>query len=169
MDALVLHGDRVVLRPFRPDDLDALVRQASDGAGRVGPAHSREELAGRIEASGRFAGGKLDLAVEAGGAFAGTIQARAPSDFMPSGICELGIVLVPEARGRGIGTEAVGLLGRHLLEHGFPRVQASTDVENVAMRTALEKAGFAFEGVMRAFMPESDRRADYALYALTAG
>jgi hypothetical protein len=36
------------------------------------------------------------------------------------------------------------------------------------MRRALERAGFDFEGVMRAFMPEGDGRADYALYARTA-
>jgi RimJ/RimL family protein N-acetyltransferase len=75
---------------------------------------------------------------------------------------------VPEVRGRGIGTEAVLLLGRHLLVNGYPRVQASTDVGNVAMRRALERAGYGFEGVLRAFMPEAGRRVDYALYALTA-
>ena len=57
---------------------------------------------------------------------------------------------------------------QYLLANGYPRVQASTDVDNVAMRRALERAGYAFEGVQRAFMPEADRRVDYALYALTA-
>ncbi len=36
------------------------------------------------------------------------------------------------------------------------------------MRGALERAGFAFEGVMRAFLPEQDARIDYVLYARTA-
>jgi len=53
-----------------------------------------------------------------------------------------------------------------LLEQGFPRVQASTDLGNTAMRRALENAGFAFEGVLRGFMPAGERRCDYALYAL---
>jgi hypothetical protein len=36
------------------------------------------------------------------------------------------------------------------------------------MRCALVKAGFAFEGTLRAFMPVEEGRADYALYAITA-
>jgi RimJ/RimL family protein N-acetyltransferase len=36
------------------------------------------------------------------------------------------------------------------------------------MRKALERAGFVFEGVLHDFMPDGERRADYALYALTA-
>jgi RimJ/RimL family protein N-acetyltransferase len=74
---------------------------------------------------------------------------------------------VPDVRGRGVGTEAVRLLGEHLLANGYPRVQASTDVDNVAMRRALEHAGYTFEGVLRGFMPAGAGRADYALYALT--
>ena len=166
---MIVAGETVVLRPLEADDVDALVRSAESAEGRIGGRHSREELLLRVESSGRFVGGKLDLAVEVDGRFAGTIQARSPEQFMPPGICELGIVLLPETRGRGVGTEACRLLSRHLLETGFARVQASTDVENVAMRRALERAGFEFEGVMRAFMPEGAGRVDYALYALTSG
>jgi len=165
---LVLRGAHVVLRPFRADELDELVRQATEASATVGGPPPRDVLARRIEDSGRFAGGRLDLAVEVDGRLAGSIQARAPEQMSPPGVCELGIELVPDGRGRGIGTEAVALLGGHLLDHGFPRVQASTDVANVAMKRALERAGFAFEGVMRSFMPAGDGRADYALYALTA-
>jgi RimJ/RimL family protein N-acetyltransferase len=112
--------------------------------------------------------GRLELAVEFEGQLCGSIQARAPERAWPPGVCELGIELVAAVRGRGIGTEAVRLLGEHLVENGYPRVQASTDVENIAMRRALERAGYAFEGVLRAFMPTGeDVRADYALYAMT--
>ncbi len=172
MRRLVLRGGQVTLRPYRRAELDEAIRQIEQAAGPVvsrgdGPA-VRERMALRLERSGRFVDGFLDLAVEAGGRLTGSIQARAPEQAAPPGVCELGIELVPEARGRGIGTEAVALLSGHLLEHGYPRVQASTDVENVAMRRALERAGFAFEGVMRGFMPEGDARVDYALYAVTA-
>jgi RimJ/RimL family protein N-acetyltransferase len=121
-----------------------------------------------VERSGAFVDGHLELAVEVDGRLCGSIQARAPQGALPPGVCELGIELVPDARGHGIGTEAVRLLGNYLLENGYPRVQASTDVDNVAMRRALERAGYAFEGVLRAFMPDdSGGRADYVLYALT--
>jgi RimJ/RimL family protein N-acetyltransferase len=35
------------------------------------------------------------------------------------------------------------------------------------MRRVLEKLGFTFEGIMRAFMPAGDHREDFALYAIT--
>ena len=63
---------------------------------------------------------------------------------------------------------AIGLqlFSEHLLENGFPRVQASTDTEHAPMRRVLEKLGFVYEGTMRAFMPQDEGRRDYALYAL---
>ncbi len=158
----------MVLRPYGTNELDEAVRQADAAESRVGDKPTREQLAQRLERSGSFVEGHLELAVEVDGRLCGSIQARAPEKALPPGVCELGIELVPEARGRGIGTEAVRLLGEHLLVNGYPRVQASTDVENVAMRRALERAGYAFEGVLRSFMPEGELRLDYALYALTA-
>jgi RimJ/RimL family protein N-acetyltransferase len=142
------------------------VAQVADSMGRVGTL-SREALARRIESSGRFVDGRLDLAIQADGRLVGSIEVRAPEGALPSGVCELGIELVAEWRGRGLGVEAVGLLARHLLEHGYPRVQASTAVSNVAMRTVLERVGFELEGILRGFMPDGAGRVDYALYALT--
>jgi RimJ/RimL family protein N-acetyltransferase len=164
----VLRGERVVLRPYRADELEAAFAQARQSTSRVGGMISREALAQRIERSGRFVEGRLDLAVEVEGGLAGAIEARAPEGALPPGVCELGIELVPGVRGQGIGAEAVGLLARHLLVHGYPRVQASTDVANTAMRRALERAGFVFEGTLRGFMPRGGARSDHALYALTA-
>ena len=47
-------------------------------------------------------------------------------------------------------------------------MQLSTDVDNLAMRRAAEKAGFSLEGVMRGFWNVPDAAArDYALYART--
>lgn len=62
----------------------------------------------------------------------------------------LGIGLLPEARGQGIGTEAQRLLARYLFAHTpVHRLEADTEVENIAEQKALEKAGFTREGVMR--------------------
>jgi RimJ/RimL family protein N-acetyltransferase len=157
----------VILRAYREDELEEAVRQGRAAESRVGGTPTREHVVQRVERSGVFVDGHLELAIEVDGRLSGSIQARSPERALPPGVCELGVELVPEARGRGAGTEAVRLLGTYLLEHGYPRVQASTAVDNVAMRRALERAGFAFEGVQREFMPTEDRRADYALYALT--
>jgi RimJ/RimL family protein N-acetyltransferase len=67
-----------------------------------------------------------------------------------SGAWMLGIDLVPDGRGQGLGTEAQRILADWLFETtSVNRVEASTDVENLAEARALEKAGFTREGVNR--------------------
>jgi len=79
----------------------------------------------------------------------------------------IGISLAPNARGRGIGATAQ----RQLAEHAFAttdieRVEASTDVENVAEQRALEKAGFVREGVLRSAQARIDGRHDLYVYSI---
>lgn len=62
----------------------------------------------------------------------------------------IGIDLEPEGRGQGLGTEAQRLLAEWLFATtDANRIEASTDVENVAEARALEKAGFTRDGVAR--------------------
>lgn len=67
-----------------------------------------------------------------------------------SGSWNIGIALVPEARGQGYGTEAQAQLAAYLFaDSPVNRVEASTDVENLAEQRSLEKAGFVREGIQR--------------------
>lgn len=153
-----LDGTRVLLRALTPADADALAD---------GPEH-RERLLQQLERRPTLEdGGFLGLAVEGDGLLVGDIQARAPKHAFPRGTCEIGITLFPGARSRGYGLEAVRLLTEHLLDAGWDRVQASTAVDNVAMRTVLERAGYEHEGVLRSYAPGDDGREDYAMYAKT--
>lgn len=62
----------------------------------------------------------------------------------------IGINLIPSARGKGFGGEAQRLLVEHLWSNtAVNRIEAMTDVENSAEMRALEKAGFAREGVLK--------------------
>jgi RimJ/RimL family protein N-acetyltransferase len=62
----------------------------------------------------------------------------------------IGIGLLPQARGHGYGTEAQRLLARYLFAHTpVHRIEAATETGNVAEQRALEKAGFTREGVHR--------------------
>ena len=62
----------------------------------------------------------------------------------------IGIALLPAARGHGYGTQAQRLLARYLFAHTtVHRIEAATEVDNVAEQRALEKAGFTREGVLR--------------------
>jgi RimJ/RimL family protein N-acetyltransferase len=69
----------------------------------------------------------------------------------PASFCwELGIGLLPEAHGHGYGTEAHRLLVRYLFAHStVHRIEAVTEVDNIAEQRALEKTGFTREGVIR--------------------
>ena len=60
----------------------------------------------------------------------------------------IGISLAVGVRGRGIGWRAQRMLAEHLFATTEVfRVEAGTDVHNVAEQRSLEKAGFTREGV----------------------
>jgi [ribosomal protein S5]-alanine N-acetyltransferase len=64
---------------------------------------------------------------------------------------EIGIALLPEWRGQGIGWRAQAMLCDYLFTHTpVQRIQAGTHPENLAEQRSLEKAGFQLEGVVRA-------------------
>jgi [ribosomal protein S5]-alanine N-acetyltransferase len=64
---------------------------------------------------------------------------------------EIGILLLPEFRGRGIGWRAQAMMCDYLFEHTpVHRIQAGTQPENIAEQKSLVKAGFQLEGVIRA-------------------
>lgn len=63
----------------------------------------------------------------------------------------------PALHGRGIGTEAVRQVVRHLIDHrGHHRITIDPAADNVAAIRAYEKAGFRRVGIMR----RSERDAD---------
>jgi RimJ/RimL family protein N-acetyltransferase len=61
----------------------------------------------------------------------------------------IGISLVNEYRGKGIGAIAQRLLAEELHKQGIVRIEAQTDIENFAEQKALERAGFKYEGTLR--------------------
>jgi RimJ/RimL family protein N-acetyltransferase len=161
-----LSGESVTLRPLRADELDELYRQRVASTHTVS-APDKKVLRRRVEHSGEWYEGRLDLAIESNGRLAGSIEARTSQNALPPGVCELGIEVDIRERGRGLGGEAIGLLSDWLLDNGFERVQASTDVTNAPMRRVFEKLGWEHEGTLRAFMPADGGRADYAMYGTT--
>jgi RimJ/RimL family protein N-acetyltransferase len=79
----------------------------------------------------------------------------------------IGVWLAVRARGRGVGSEAqrqlVDLFFRHTTVN---RVEAHTDVENLAEQRALEKAGFTREGVTRGAQWRDGAYRDGYLYSI---
>jgi RimJ/RimL family protein N-acetyltransferase len=168
-----LRGQTVVIRPIELRDVEPIVAAREEtpevGTPAVGPIGeaAREQLRRQVQRRPTLEdGGFVSYVIEVDGAVVGDIQARAPKHGFPPGVCEIGISLFGAERGKGLGLEAVELFTRHLLDSGWPRVQASTSVDNVAMRRVLEKAGYTLEGVLHSFAPgEGGDREDYAMYA----
>lgn len=87
--------------------------------------------------------------------------------FVPSSpFWEIGIVLLPQWRGQGIGWRAQAMLCDYLFRHTpVQRIQAGTHPENVAEQKSLTKAGFRLEGVTRAIEFREGQWRDGWLYS----
>ena len=79
----------------------------------------------------------------------------------------IGIALLPEARGQGHGTDAQALLAAYLFENtDVNRIEAQTDVDNIAEQRSLEKAGFVREGTARGAQFRSGAYHDLVTYSI---
>jgi RimJ/RimL family protein N-acetyltransferase len=169
----VLRGARLRLRQFRAEEFDIYWASTERWLDMSDPdadrQAARERLRERVGAAGEWTPNGIEFAIEHEGRLIGDIQARTNPIAMPPGVLEIGIELFEEAdRGQGLGTEAIELFTAHLFDvREAHRVQLTTDLDNGAMRTAAERLGFRFEGVMRSFMPSPKGPRDYALYAMT--
>jgi len=77
----------------------------------------------------------------------------------------IGISLAEEFRGRGIGAQAQRQLAQELHARGIVRVEASTDIDNLAEQRSLAKAGFVMEGVLRGAQVRRDGRHDLQVWS----
>jgi RimJ/RimL family protein N-acetyltransferase len=168
-----LRGERVLLRGFRPEEIDVALIRMQESLRLFGDDARAEERASRrtrLESSGTRTEWEVMFAIVVDSEVIGDVQGRCSDQAMPQGVWEIGIEIHDEHhRGRGIGREAVALLTAHLFdEQGAHRVQATTDVENTSMRRVLEALGFTDEGTLRGFMPMRDGPPrDYEMYATT--
>jgi RimJ/RimL family protein N-acetyltransferase len=62
----------------------------------------------------------------------------------------IGMGVLPEARGRGVGLDATEVLCRYAFRTlGLNRLQIETNVDNMAMLAVAQRAGFTREGTLR--------------------
>lgn len=73
-------------------------------------------------------------------------------NFYREGMARIGLVLSPENCNKGKGIVILKLIVEFLFEN-YPivRIEADTDVENVAAQKVLEKVGFTKEGTLRKY------------------
>jgi len=146
----------IVLRPVVDDDL-AMFRRFATEPGLIGLdwAGFRDPQAQvrRFQTDGYLGpdDGRLMIDIGSERVAAGFVSWHAGSFGGVAKHWEIGIVLLPEWRGRGIGWRAQSQLCDYLFSHTpVQRIQAGTHPENVAEQKSLQKAGFRLEGVVRA-------------------
>ena len=168
---LPVAGTLVRLRDVRPDDaelIDRWNRAALGGFNDFGLP--REPMAPEVLALGPLRnerGGRLIVETLAGKPV-GTIDMRVSPYGPPpwSNAWQIGIELAPEARGRSYGSEAQRLLADWLFATtSANRVEAATDIDNVAEQRSLEKAGYQREGVLRGAQFRAGGYHDLVFYA----
>jgi RimJ/RimL family protein N-acetyltransferase len=154
-----LADDLVVLRPWEERDVAVLASWAQDAEiarwtaltpgydehhARAFRSHAHRE---------RTSGHAMYLAIADAhtGIAVGSCDLRRPLSEDPR-LGEIGYMLGPESRGRGLATSAVRLLVRYGLEQlGMVRVQALVHPGNALSLRVLERAGFTREGVLRGY------------------
>src|SRR5260370_969123 len=166
---------RIRLRPVQQADLDALARNESREAdpwnwfSEVDPARPQR----RFAEGGMISDDRGTLAVETPeGTLAGSVSWHSVQHG-PTSACRasnIGISLFPEHRGHSYGSAAQRALAQYLFATTLvERVEATTDVENVAEQRALERAGFSREGILRHSQFRAGRWRDPVLYSVLRG
>ena|ERR1044072_3265555 len=164
-------GARVRLREVTTDDAALLdLWQSPDYRGafndfgqpsRAAPPPPPEMIAGER--------GAMIVELAAGGTPIGSVSWHSVR-YGPnpeSTVFNIGINLVPDARGHGYGGEAQRLLAEFLFATTpVNRVEAMTDVENAAEQRALEKSGFVREGVLRGSQYRAGAWHDLVVYSV---
>lgn len=169
---VTIKTERLILRPYRPEDVDDLYRNVQDT--RIHRMtlslpfpytreHAKNWVAeNNAAAHRRKKKERLVFAIE----FAGEVVGNIGLHKLKAHKAELGYWLAPQVWGRGLMTEAVSALTRYALYTlGLRRVYATAFVKNRASQRVLEKAGFHREGVMRKAHQKNGRSVDATLYA----
>ena len=166
--------DAVTLRPVLEEELSLLE------AWRTDPEHETEygdflsmhrpgsRYADQWHVNGLLGEDEGQMLICLAGEPVGAVQWH-PVHYGPnrgSRAANLGIALQPHARGRGIGSRAQRMAADFLFAHTLlHRVEASTDVTNVAEQRALEKAGFRRDGVLRGAQYRRGQWHDLVVYS----
>jgi aminoglycoside 6'-N-acetyltransferase len=137
-----LRGDIVTLRPLRDDDAAPLRAIHAEPAVAAWWGSMSDDFPFDEPESPRFT-------IWVGDEIAGLIQ-YGEEDEPEYRHAWIDIFVATAQHGRGVGTDAVKALVRHLVEErGHHRITIDPTVDNTAAVRAYEKAGFERVGVMR--------------------
>ena len=161
----------ITLVPFGPEHLEALAPMLEDPDVRrhtfvpdpPQAGFARRWLDGYEK--GRHDGTREGFAVvDAEGTLLGL--ALAPRIEREARTVELGYLVAPEARGRGIATEALRLLTAWAFQElAAERIELKIAAENPASQRVAERCGYLREGVLRSTYFKNGRRQDTEIWS----
>ena len=165
---------KVTFRPWRPED-------AADIAEIINNKKIQDNLRDGIpypyteKDSGEFITSMLNAAPDSTYAFAITVDSKVAGSigvFRQGNIHrragELGYYVAEEYWGKGVMTEAVKQICHYIFENtDIIRIFAEPFAHNAASCRVLEKAGFRYEGTLKANAIKNGQIIDMKLYALT--
>ncbi|NEK57257.1 GNAT family N-acetyltransferase [Geodermatophilus sabuli] len=170
-----MRSTRLVLRPHRPDDEEAVLRACQDPdiqrwIGALPVPYTRADARAfvtQVSPAERVEGRGMPVVLEADGELVGSGGLHLRDGRLGP---EIGYWVAPWARGRGFAAEAARALADWAFTHGAPRVHLFTDVDNTASQAVAERAGFRREGVVRSCLPYRDgSRSDAVLFGRLGG
>jgi RimJ/RimL family protein N-acetyltransferase len=163
-------GD-ISLRPWRPDDVPAIVAACQDPEiprWTLVPSPYSEDDARlwlAAQSAARRGGRRVELAIVDGAdRLLGSIAIARSADARAG---EVGYWVAAEARGRGIATRAVRMLaGWAFAQLGLERIELLAEPGNRASQRVAEAAGFTRERLLVAHREQKGSLRDFYLYAL---
>jgi RimJ/RimL family protein N-acetyltransferase len=178
-----LSDDVVTLRPWSRDDAgfmveafaDPAIRRYNGGLDRLGHPTSPLSMAEAVAVIDEFAlnwqafartetpsGVALAIVDASSGDLVGGCGV---DDWSKADVAQFGYWLAPGARGRGYATRAVIVFTRWLFSRGAARVFLTIVAENDQSVAVAHRAGFVYEGTMRAHGVWQGRRCDVMWFA----
>ncbi len=167
----MLTGAKVRLRPWTPEDADAVFAACQDADIQrwttVPSPYAREhavEYVTQVAPTAWKDGGAVFAVVDATtGELAGAMGAHGMRD----GVAHVGYWTAPAARGRGCTSDALRTLIRWFFrDGGAARVELVVEPANTGSVRVAEAAGLVREGVLRQRLLIHGRRADVAMYSI---
>ncbi|GAA2270635.1 hypothetical protein GCM10010149_10040 [Nonomuraea roseoviolacea subsp. roseoviolacea] len=172
----VLSTGSLVLRAPEEADVEAMTATCGDPVTArflpVLPApYTEQDARDHLAVAARtWEEGGAEFTVAENGAYAGALRVSPPDRW---GAVEIGYLVAPWARGKGVATAAVRAVTQWLFDQGVHRVELAAEAENLASLRVALKAGFREEGRRRDARETRDGRlTDLVLFgrlALDAG
>ncbi|MCL2407190.1 MAG: GNAT family N-acetyltransferase [Defluviitaleaceae bacterium] len=158
--------DNITIRAVNTDDIDTIYgwnNQSERGNFQEFNFTSKDSLKKQLQNGELFSENFQMLMIESPvGSPAGLVYLS----FVRAGMVRLGIVISSTSRSSGIG-KAVTLKITEYIFDNFPvvRIEADTDIDNIAAQKVLIQSGFTQEGVLKKYRFHHGRYRDFILFS----